>query len=144
MHVGVDEARHDVAAGRVDDLRTVVIAEPRDVAVGDGYIGLQPLAREYREHASAPEDEVGALVAPGNRESAGEIGHGPTLNRIDPCREAHYASRHGRPHPAVARGGAAHARGLPERAADRGQYCSDGGAEFRPRATRRTPQPERG
>src|SRR6266852_2038717 len=82
MHVRVDEARHHVATRRVDDLRAVVLAEAGDVAAGDRHVGLQPLAREHREHAPAPEHEVGGLVPAGNRESAGEVGHRSTINRI--------------------------------------------------------------
>ena len=75
VHVRVDEARHDVAAGRVDDLRAVVVAEAGNEAVGDRDVRLEPLAREHGEHAPAAENEVGALVAAGDREPAGEIGH---------------------------------------------------------------------
>ena len=59
----VDEPGNDVAPRRVEYLRTVVVADPRDDAVDDGDVRLQPLAREHGEHPTASDDEVGRLVA---------------------------------------------------------------------------------
>ena len=63
VHVRVDEPRHDVAAARVERLGALVRAEARDVPVDDGHVGLEPLAREDREHPAAAHDQVGGLVA---------------------------------------------------------------------------------
>ena len=63
VHVRIDEARHDVAAGRVQRLLALVLAESRDVAVDDRDVGLEPLAREGREDPAAADDEVGRLIA---------------------------------------------------------------------------------
>ncbi|OLE30475.1 MAG: hypothetical protein AUG43_03250 [Actinobacteria bacterium 13_1_20CM_3_68_10] len=40
----VDETGHDVAAGRVDLLGSLVVAEPGDVPLGDRDVGLEPFA----------------------------------------------------------------------------------------------------
>ena len=63
VHVGVDEARHDEAPGRVDHLGAVVLADPGDHAVGDRDVGVEPLAREDAEDAPAADDGVGGLVS---------------------------------------------------------------------------------
>ena len=75
VHVRVDEAGHDPAAGRVERLAALVLAEPGDAAVDDRDVALEPLAREDREDAAAAHDEVGGLVAAGDRETAREVGH---------------------------------------------------------------------
>ncbi len=75
VDVRVDEARDDPAPGRVDRLAALVLAEARDVAVHDRDVGVEPLAREDREDASAADDDVGGLVPAGDGESAGEVGH---------------------------------------------------------------------
>ena len=71
----VDEARHDVAARRVEHLVAVIVAEAGDVAVDDRHVRLEPLAREDREHAPAANDELGGLVAAGHGEPSCEVGH---------------------------------------------------------------------
>src|SRR5262249_51460358 len=86
VHMGVDEAGHDVAARRVDDLAPVVLPEPGDPAVGDGDVGFEPLAREHGEHAAAAHDHVGWLVAAGDGEAAGgdvHPGEANTLRAVD-------------------------------------------------------------
>ena len=70
---------HDVAAARVEHLVALVVAEPGDVAVDDRDVGLQPLAREDREHAPAADDELGGLVAAGHGEPSGKVWHGWNL-----------------------------------------------------------------
>jgi hypothetical protein len=59
----VDEAGDDVGAVGVDRLDPVVRAEPRDDAVADRHVDVQPLAREDGEDAAAADDQVGRLVA---------------------------------------------------------------------------------
>jgi hypothetical protein len=73
--VRVDEAGDDVAAARLQGFVALVVPQPGDVAVADGHVRLQPLAREGDEDAAAPDDKVCGLVAPGDGEPAGEIGH---------------------------------------------------------------------
>src|SRR5213080_4555398 len=90
MHVGVDEAGDDVASTRIDNLAAVVLAEAGDPAVHDGYVHLQPLAGEDREHATAANDHVGGFVAAGDSEASGEIGGHP---RGDSHTAAKYAWR---------------------------------------------------
>ena len=68
VHVGVDEARDDEAARRVDHLGAVVLADPGDDAVGDRDVGVEPLAREDAEDAAAADDGVGGLVPASDRE----------------------------------------------------------------------------
>ena len=75
----VDEPRDDVAAARVQLLGAVVVAEPRDDAVDDRDVGLEPLAREDREHAPSSDDELGGLVPAGHREPSGKVWHGWNL-----------------------------------------------------------------
>jgi hypothetical protein len=75
VQVCVDEARNDVATRRVHCLAALVLAEPGDPAVHDRHVGLEPLAREDREHAAAAHDEVGGLVSTGDGETAGEVAH---------------------------------------------------------------------
>src|SRR5213075_2744056 len=98
VHVRVDEAGHDVAPRRVDDLGAVVVAQAGDPAVCDRDVDVQPLAREDRQHASTADDDVGRLVAAGNGETAGEVVH---------AGGSYYPSRGGRAHSAHPRGGAA-------------------------------------
>ena len=71
----VDEARHDVRAVGVERLGALVLAESRDHSVADGDVDVEPLAREDGEHAAAAHDEVGRLVASGDREPARQITH---------------------------------------------------------------------
>ena len=73
VHVRVDEARDDVSARRVDRLAALVRSDAGDRPVHDRDVGLEPLAREDGEHPPAAHDEVGGLVAPGDRESALEL-----------------------------------------------------------------------
>ncbi len=82
VHVRIDEARHDVAAGRVDDLASVVLAEPGDPPVRDRDVDVEPLPREHGEHAAAAHDDVGWLVAAGDGEAAGEVIHAGKLIRF--------------------------------------------------------------
>ena len=63
VHVRVDEAGHEVAAARVDALSAGVAAEPRDAAVGDRDVDVEPLLREDREDARVLDHEVGLDVA---------------------------------------------------------------------------------
>src|SRR5438128_11340664 len=83
VHVRVDEPRHDEAPARVEYLSSLVVAEARDEAVDDGHVPVEPLACEYGEHAPSPNEQVGGLVAAGDGEAAGEIGHTATIDRID-------------------------------------------------------------
>ena len=52
-----------------------VVAEAGHIAVADGDVGLEPFAREHREHAAALDDEIRGLVSARNGEAAGEVGH---------------------------------------------------------------------
>ena len=54
--------------GRVDDLGAVVVSEPRDEAVGDRDVHLEPLAREHAEHTPTADDDVSGLVPACHRE----------------------------------------------------------------------------
>ena len=80
VHVRVDEARDDVAAGGVDRLVPVVRAEPGDRPVDDRDVDVEPLAREDAQHAAAAHDHIRRLVASGNCETACEVGHGRQPN----------------------------------------------------------------
>ena len=51
MHVGVDEAGHDVASSCIDFRDTVVRADAGDNAVRDRDVGVEPLPREDAEDA---------------------------------------------------------------------------------------------
>ena len=70
VHVGVDEAREDVAAGAVEDLGAVRRvqragrAEPGDRAVAHEHVErrVDPLARV--EHVRAPDEQVGGRLGP--------------------------------------------------------------------------------
>ena len=79
MQVRVDQPGHDESPAHVEGLAALVVAEAGDIAVDDGDARVEPLAREDREHAAAPKHEVGGLVAAGDGESAGEIGHWATI-----------------------------------------------------------------
>ena len=68
----VDEAGDDPAARGVDNLATLVLAEPGDDAVGDRDVHLEPLLGEDGQHASATDDEVGRLVPSRHSEPAAE------------------------------------------------------------------------
>ena len=85
MHVRVDEPGHDEPAAHIKCLSPLVVAEAGDEAVDDGDVGLEPLAREDREHAAAAKHEVGRLVAAGDGEAAGEIGHAATITDYAPA-----------------------------------------------------------
>src|SRR5438552_10290461 len=98
MHVCVDEAGHDVAPSRVDDLAAVVLAETGDPPVRNGDVGVQPLAREDGKHAPAAHDHVRGLVPAGNGETSGEVVH---------AGGSYYPWRRGRAHAPHARGVAA-------------------------------------
>ena len=80
VHVRIDEPGNDVAASGVDRLAPLVGAEPRDHAVDDRDIDVEPLAREHAQHAASAHDEVGRLVATGNGKAAGEVSHGRQPN----------------------------------------------------------------
>ena len=73
MEMRVDEAGRDVGAVGVDRLATLVGADARDHPVADRHVGLQPLAREDREHPAAADDEIGRSIPAGNREPPGQI-----------------------------------------------------------------------
>jgi hypothetical protein len=79
VHVCVDESGDDVPFGRVDDSGRLIAPEACHEPVADREVDLEPLAREDREDAPAADHEVGALVAPGNGDSAGETRHGATI-----------------------------------------------------------------
>ena len=66
----VDEAGHERAAGGLDPLPALEGPDPRDPAVGDRDVALQPLARVGGEDPRAGDDEVGLLVAARDREQA--------------------------------------------------------------------------
>ena len=72
---------NDEAAGRVDDLAALVVADPGDDPVRDRDVGVEPLAREDAEHAPAADDGVGRLVPTGDREPSRQVGHGASLTR---------------------------------------------------------------
>ena len=65
----------DVLPARVERLRALVVPEPRDDAVHDRDVGLEPLLREDREHAPAADDEIGGLVSARDREPAAQDLH---------------------------------------------------------------------
>ncbi len=65
----------EVAAGGVERLGALVVAEAGDEAVRDRDVAVEPLAREDREHPAAADDEIGGLVAAGDGEPAREVGH---------------------------------------------------------------------
>src|SRR5207248_9229903 len=90
VHVRVDEARDDEAAGRVEHVAPLVVAEPGDPAVDDRDPRLQPLAREDGQHTAAADDEIGGLVAAGDGEAAGEVDAHASPN---PLTAAQYAFR---------------------------------------------------
>ena len=86
MHVRVDEARHHIAPGGVDNLPSVVLAQPGDPPVGDGDVRLEPLAREHGQHTAAAHDDVRGLVSAGDGKAAGEtvhVGEANTLLAVD-------------------------------------------------------------
>ena len=66
VHVRVDEAGNDVASLCVDDLTALVLAEPRDPAVGDGHVDVEPFACEDRQHPPSAYDDICRLIAPGD------------------------------------------------------------------------------
>jgi hypothetical protein len=70
VHVRVDEAGHEEAAGAVDPLAAVVAADAGDAAAGDRHVAVQPLARERAEHARARDHEVRLGVAARDRDQA--------------------------------------------------------------------------
>jgi hypothetical protein len=72
VHVRVDEARDDPAAARVDRLGALVLAQAGHVAVHQGHVRLEPLAREDAEDAATADDDVGGLVPPSDGEAAAQ------------------------------------------------------------------------
>src|SRR4029077_13038201 len=66
-------------AADVESRPPLVVAEARHEAVDDGDARVEPLAREDGEHVAAAKHEVGGLVAAGDGEAAGEIGHLATI-----------------------------------------------------------------
>src|SRR5439155_8639974 len=81
MHVRVDEAGDDIAAGRIENLGPVVLAEAGDVAVADRYVDVEPLAGEPGPGATAAEDAVGRLVAASYGNATREAIHRASLAR---------------------------------------------------------------
>ena len=80
VHVCVQEAGDDVAPRRVDDLDSLVLAQPGDPAVSDRDVGVEPLAREDGKNPAAAHDDVGRLVATGHGKASGEIaGHAEAI-----------------------------------------------------------------
>ena len=73
VHVRVDEAGNDEGPLRVERLGAPVLAEPRDHAVADRDVDVEPLAREDAEDAAPADDEVGRLVTPRDGEPPHEI-----------------------------------------------------------------------
>src|SRR5207244_8098534 len=132
---------HDVAAGGVQDLVSLVVAEAGHPAVGDRDVGLHPLAREDGQDAAAADDEIGRLAPAGDGETAGELdGHGPGILSWESSTlygrgsaDAPEPRRGPAPEGRAARGGA-----------DPGRNRPHGRAQLRPRATGGAPEPERG
>ena len=62
----VDEAGNDVATRCVHDLAAFVLAEPRNPAVCDGHVDVEPFAREDRQHPPSAYDDICRLIAPGD------------------------------------------------------------------------------
>src|SRR5438105_2314919 len=103
VHMGVDEAGHDVPSGCVDDVAAVVLPEPGDPAVCNGHVDVEPLACEHGQDTSAADDDVGGLVATGDGEAAGEVLH---------AGGSYYPWRRGRVHsPHACRSATAQVRG---------------------------------
>ena len=76
----VEEARNDVAPRGIDDLASLVLAQPGDPAVRDRDVGVEPLAREHGQDAAAAHDDVGGLVTSGHGKASGEVaGHGEAI-----------------------------------------------------------------
>ena len=73
VHVRVDESRYEVAPRDVERLAALVGAEPGDRTVDDRHVGVQPLSREDAEHTPAADDEIGGLVASGDRKPPAKI-----------------------------------------------------------------------
>ena len=69
----VDEAGNDERPVRVERLCALVLAEPRDHAVADRDVDVEPLAREDAEDAAPANDDVGRLVTPRDGEPPHEI-----------------------------------------------------------------------
>ena len=86
VHVRVDEPGDDVAPGRVERLAALVASDPCDDPVDDCDVRLQPLAREDRQDASAPHDEVSGLVPAGDCETALQLLHRGQSNAHRGCR----------------------------------------------------------
>ena len=85
VHVRVDEPRDDVAPARVERLASLVLRRARRSTPSDDRdVGLEPLAREDREHAPAADDEIGRLVPTGDCEPALERVHEARLIRREP------------------------------------------------------------
>src|SRR5262249_61148472 len=113
-----------VGPGGLSFSRAGRAADPGAVAAGDRAVGLEPLAREYREDAPATDDDVRRLVAAGDRDSPGQL-HSATIPAAEqelhrPSTSQYACPRGGadpaepRPNPAPA-GGAAPPRAHPRR-----------------------------
>src|SRR5207245_1930854 len=100
VHVCVDEARDDEAAVSVENLASLVVAEPGDPAVDDRDVDVEPLPGEDGQDAAAADDEIRRLVTARDRKASGEIDGHACAN---PLMAAEYAWRRGRPHSADAR-----------------------------------------
>ena len=78
VHVAVDEAGSERGATDVHHLAGVTRPPPRDDAVGDREVGLDPLARVRGKHPATGEEEVGRFVTARDREGSagrGAAGH---------------------------------------------------------------------
>ncbi len=62
-----------IGAGGMGEAVVRRLGSGRRVLVADRDVELQPLARERREHARARDDQVGRLVAAGDRDKRGQI-----------------------------------------------------------------------
>ena len=75
VHVGVDEAGNEVAARELEDLGSLVVAEPCYEPVRDREVAVEPFPREDREHPGSTDHEVGGLVSACDCEAARKLGH---------------------------------------------------------------------
>ena len=64
VHMGIDEARHEVGARDIQGFTAVIPAEADDVAVLDRDVHVEPFLREHREDVAAGQHEVGRFVTP--------------------------------------------------------------------------------
>ncbi len=93
VHVRVDEARNDERAGGVERLASLVRPDPGDHAVDDRDVGVQPLAREDRQHAPAAHHEIGGLIAASDRKTALQPFHRRERKCASACRIVARSSR---------------------------------------------------